>query len=70
MKQAIQSMIGDGNGNVSAMRVILIIVVLAVVASKFYNAYLTKVPIAWTTEDWELLTTVVGGKLIQNSQEK
>ena len=70
MKQVMISMLGDGAGNVSSTRVIMLFVVVAIVASKFFNSYLTKQPIVWSDTDWGMIATVVGGKLIQNTQEK
>ena len=63
-------MVGDGAGNTSTMRVVVILIVIAIIASKFYNAWLSKMPITWTTQDLELASVAVGGKLVQNTQEK
>lgn len=70
MKEIIQSAIGDGAGQTSMMRVVVFIVIVAVVGAKFYNAYLTKSPIVWDSQDLELAGIAFSGKLIQNTQEK
>jgi hypothetical protein len=68
--KAILSMLGDGTGEVSLMRVITLLVVVSVIASKFYNAWLTKQPIVWDAQDLEMIGGVFTAKLVQNTQEK
>jgi len=68
--KSIISMLGDGQGNVSLMRVIILIIVVSVIGSKFYNAYLTKTPITFDSQDFELIGGSFVAKLVQNSQEK
>ena len=70
MKQILLSLIGDGAGNLSTTRVIVLIVPAAVILSKFYNAHLTGTPIEWTSHDLEIIGIVSGLKLVQNQQEK
>ena len=69
MKQVILSAIGDGQDNASMMRVIVFLIILAVIASKFYNAWITKTAIEWDAHDLELAGMAIGGKLVQNTQE-
>ena len=64
------SMLSDDKGNVSSMRVLMILVTIGVIGSKFYNAYISKLPIVWSMEDLGLIGTVIAGKTIQNTQEK
>lgn len=70
MNTLLKSLLGDGAGNVSSMRVLILLVAVALIGSKFYNAYLTKSPIVWDSSDWQILATLIGGKLVQNTQEK
>jgi hypothetical protein len=65
----ILSMLSDGEGNTSLMRVIVLLIIGSVIASKFYNAWLTKQPVVFDTQDFELVGIAFGSKLIQNSQE-
>ena len=62
-------MFQDGNGQGSMMRVVVFVVIASVIGSKFFNAWITKTPIVWDTQDFLLIGSVLGGKLIQNSQE-
>ena len=63
-------MLSDGKGNTSSMRVIILLIIGMVLASKFYNAWITKSPIVWDTQDFGLIAAALGSKLIQNTQEK
>jgi hypothetical protein len=63
------SAFSDDTGATSMMRVIVFLVVLAVLGSAFYNAWLTKTPITWSSTDFGLIGAAVTGKLIQNTQE-
>lgn len=68
---SIKSMLSDGSTGmpISLMRVIVLIIIVAVIGSKFWNSYWTKTPIVWDTQDFEMLGMAFGSKLIQNSQE-
>ncbi len=66
---SLASMFSDGLGNISMMRVVMILVIISVVGSKFYNAWLTKTPITWDQQDLEMAGMAFGAKLIQNTQE-
>ena len=70
MKDLITKILDDGNGNISSMRVIVILVIGAVIVSKFVNAYITKQPIIWNTDDWQIIGVALGSKLFQNYQEQ
>lgn len=70
MKTAILSLFGDGTGNLSMMRVIMFAMFFAVIASKFYNAWLAHAPIVWDTQDFAIMSSGLVSKLIQNTQEK
>jgi hypothetical protein len=52
------------------MRLITFIMVVSVLGTKFYNAWLTKTPIVWDASDLALIGGSYTAKLIQNSQEK
>ena len=71
MKQTLHDLlgIGDGEGNTSLMRVIVLLVVLAVLVPKVYCGIKTGTPITFTTTDFEVLGGALGAKLFQNSQE-
>lgn len=65
----IKSLLSDSTGQVSTMRVAVLIVIAAVIGSKFYNAWLTKMPVTWDSNDWLTISSALAGKLIQNTQE-
>lgn len=65
----LSTLFGDGDGNYSMMRVIMFLMVVAFIAAKFFNAWLTRQPITFTAQDLTLVGTLVGGKLLQNAQE-
>jgi hypothetical protein len=61
MKQILQDIgLGDGEGNTSSTRVVNLLVAVYWLASKFYNAHLTKQPIIFDSSDLEILG-VIGG---------
>jgi len=70
MQDIIKSLLSDGQGNSSMMRLITFIMVVSVLGTKFYNAWLTKTPIVWDASDLALIGGSYTAKLIQNSQEK
>ena len=59
----------DDTGNFSMMRLVVFMVVFAVLASAFYNAWVTKTTVVFTDNDFKLIGGAVAGKLFQNSQE-
>ncbi len=65
----LSTMFGDGTGNYSMLRVIMFVVIVALIATKFYNAHLTGEPVTWTNQDLGILGTLIGGKVLQNVQE-
>jgi len=75
MKNLLESIgAGDGEGNTSSTRLIVIIVALFYLGSKFYNAYLTKQPIAWGNDDLAMVGTLgailCGKTVVENSKPK
>lgn len=62
--------LGDGEGNTSTMRVVTLLIVLAVLVPKVVIAIQTRTPPDWNPDDLMILGAALGGKLIQNSQEK
>lgn len=70
MKEVIQSAVSDGTGQTSMMRITIFMMVFAVLAAKFVNLFILKIPIVWDTQDFAILSLAVGGKLVQNTQEK
>lgn len=69
MQQLITSLLSDGQGSTSMMRLIVLLIVVTVIGTKFYNAYLTHTPIVWDTNDLLMLGGAITGKLVQNTQE-
>lgn len=65
----INSMLGDGQGNISTTRVIVLLVVLAVLVPQAIFAIKSGTPLQLTSGDLELLTGAGVFKLFQNSQE-
>ncbi len=61
--------LGDGSGNTSSMRVILYIVVLSILAPAVYIAFVTKTPLALTTDQIGLISAALAAKCVQNHQE-
>ena len=59
----------DGSGNVSSSRVIRVLVIAGWLASKFFNAHLTKTVITWDTTDLELFGIIAASGLAQNHIE-
>lgn len=71
IQKLIQSIgLGDGEGNTSSMRVIVLLIALAVIVPKVVIAIQTKTPPVWNTDDLMILSAALGGKLVQNHQEK
>lgn len=68
MKQ-ILSMIQDGEGNTSAMRVITLLVVACVVIPPVVIALKTGGTVQWSSGDMEMIGIALGGKLVQNVHE-
>lgn len=63
------SMIGDGEGNTSSTRVMLLLVLLFWMAMKFYNAAITHQPIVLDGTDLAFLSGLFGTKLLHGQQE-
>jgi len=61
--------VGDGYGNTSLMRVVLLLVVLTVLVPKVWLAVKTGTPVDFSTGDLEVLALALGAKLVQNVQE-
>jgi hypothetical protein len=61
MIKAFQSMIGDGEGNVSSSRVILLLFALSIVTVKVVNAIRSGGDIAWNDNDLWIVGIIVGG---------
>lgn len=61
--------LGDGQGNTSITRVILMLITLAVLLPKIILAIKTGVSPEWTATDMEMLGIAFGAKLVQNQQE-
>lgn len=62
--------LGDGEGNTSTMRVITLLVTLAVIVPKVVISIQTSTPPDWNADDLMILGAALGGKLVQNQQEK
>jgi hypothetical protein len=67
--QKILTAFQDDTGATSMMRVVVFLAIIAVIASKFVNAWMTKTPIVWTADDLTILGGAATAKLVQNSQE-
>ncbi len=63
------TMIQDGEGNTSSMRVLLLLVTLAVIVPKVYIAIKTGVAPVWTGDDMAMIGVAMSGKIVQNQQE-
>ena len=61
--------VGDGEGNTSLMRVVLLLVVLTVLVPKFVLAIKSGTPVDFNAGDLEVLGIALGAKLVQNVQE-
>ena len=61
--------LGDGLGNTSSTRMVMMLIVLAVLSPKIILAIKSGVLPEWTTGDMEMLGIAFGAKLVQNSQE-
>jgi len=61
--------VGDGEGNTSLMRVVLLLVVLTVLVPKVALALKNGTPVDFSTGDLEVLALALGAKLVQNVQE-
>jgi len=67
--KSLLSMVGDGNGETSTMRVIVILMALSVLIPHTFLWMKTGVSIPWTQEDIIILGMALTGKLVQNKQE-
>ena len=63
------TMLGDGAGNTSMMRVVTFLVALAVLIPKIVLAVKAGTAPVWDAQDMEMLGVVLGAKLVQNQQE-
>lgn len=68
--KTILSMIGDGTGNTSSTRVMLVLLLLFWMGMKFFNACHPSNPIVITGDDEIILGMIFGTKLFHASQEK
>lgn len=62
-------MLKDDTGQLSSMRVVLLLVALAVIVPHVILAVQTKTVPQWSGTDLELLGLSLGAKLLQNGQE-
>lgn len=62
--------LGDGQGNVSSMRLVMLIVVIAILVPAVYAAIAAKTPLELSASNLEVLGIVLGAKCVQNQQEK
>lgn len=61
MKNILNSIgLGDGSGEVSSTRLVVVAVAVCYLISKFYNAHLTKQPITWDGTDMGIIGTLGG----------
>ena len=67
--QFLNSMLSDGQGNTSTMRVVTLLVVLAVLIPYVVNSVRTGIAPVFTPDQLEILGIVLGAKLVQNGQE-
>lgn len=71
LKQTLHDIgLGDGEGNTSSTRIILFIVTLCWLVSKFYNAHLTHAAITWDSSDMEVLGIIGGLGVVKTQVEK
>jgi hypothetical protein len=61
--------LSDGQGNISSMRLVLFLIVLAILAPDVYIAFKTATPLNVPSQQLEVLATVLSAKLMQNHQE-
>lgn len=61
--------LGDGEGNTSLMRVVVLLMILAVLVPAVYIAVYTRSPLTLTNQDLELIGLALGAKCVQNAQE-
>ena len=59
----------DGSGNISSMRIVVALVVLAILIPKVIFACKTGTEITFSQQDLYAIGTVLGAKLAQNFQE-
>lgn len=64
------SMLSDGAGNVSTLRVILLLFVVYVLALHLVLSIKTGVAVPFSGDELSALGILLGSKLIQNHQEK
>lgn len=61
MKNLLSSIgLDDGAGSVSSTRLVVVLISLCYLVSKFYNAHLTKQPITWDGTDMGIIGTLGG----------
>jgi hypothetical protein len=74
MKQLFETIgAGDGEGNTSSTRLLVLGWGACYIASKFVNAYITKQPIAWGNDDLAMAGTLGGilcGKTVAEKSTK
>lgn len=59
----------DGKGSTSSQRFYRLLVVVAWLGTKFYNAHLTQLPITWDAMDLGMLGVIFGSGVVQNHVE-
>lgn len=69
MLKQLVSMIQDGEGNTSSMRVVMILVVACVMIPPVVAALRTGGTVQWSASDIELVASVVAGKVGQGFLE-
>ena len=58
----------DGEGNISLMRVIVLLAALSVLLPHLILACKAET-LAWTPDDWKILSIAIGGKALQSFAE-
>jgi len=61
--------LGDGAGNTSSTRLVMLMIALAVIIPKIVLAIKAGQSPVWTTDDMGMLGIAFGAKLFQNHQE-
>lgn len=70
LSQLVQSIgLGDGTGQVSSMRIMVMLVLLTVLVPKVVIAIQTSTTPEWSESDMAILGIAFGAKLWQNNQE-
>ena len=75
MKQFLETIgAGDGEGNTSSTRLLVIVIAVFYLGSKFYNAYLTHQPMGWGNDDLAMVGTLgailCGKTVVENNKPK